>query len=47
MEESRSSFKIVTGKPRGKILLGRPRRRWENNDSMDLEENRCQYKELD
>ena len=28
MEEGRSAFKIVTGKPTGKRPLGRPRRRW-------------------
>ena len=28
MEEGRSSFKVLTGKPTGKRLLGRPRRRW-------------------
>ena len=38
MEEGRSSFKIVTGKITGKRLLGRPRRRWEDNIRMDLEE---------
>ena len=38
MEEGRSAFKIVTGKPAGKILLGRPRHRWEYNIRMDLEE---------
>ena len=38
MEESRSAFKILTGKPTGKRPLGRPRRRWENNIRMDLEE---------
>ena len=31
MEKSRSAFKILTGKPTGKRLLGRPRRRWEDN----------------
>ena len=31
MEEERSAFKILTGKPAGKRLLGRPRRRWEGN----------------
>ena len=31
MEESRSAFKILTGKPTGKRLLGRPRHRWEDN----------------
>ena len=38
MEEGRSAFKILTGKPTGKIPLGRPRRRWEGNIRMDLEE---------
>ena len=30
MEENRSAFKILTGKPTGKRPLGRPRRRWED-----------------
>ena len=38
MEEGRSVFKILTGKPTGKRPLGRPRRRWEENIRMDLEE---------
>ena len=38
MEKSRSAFKIFTGKPTGKRLLGRPRRRWEDNIRTDLEE---------
>jgi hypothetical protein len=29
MEEGRSFFKILTGKPTGKRYLGRPRSRWE------------------
>ena len=33
MEESKSAFKMLTGKPTGRRPLGRPRRRWE-----DLEE---------
>ena len=37
MEESRSAFKMLTGKPTGKRPLGRPRRRWEDNIRMDLE----------
>ena len=36
MEESRSAFKILTGKPTGKRPSGRPRRRWEEI-RMDLE----------
>ena len=37
MEEARSAFKILTGKPIGKRSLGRLRRRWEDNIRMDLE----------
>ena len=35
MEEGKSAFKILTGKPTGKRLLGRSRRRWEDNIRMD------------
>ena len=38
IQEGRSAFKIFTGKPTGKRPLGRPRRRWEDNIRMDLEE---------
>jgi hypothetical protein len=38
MEEDRSAFKILTGKPIGKRPLGRPRRRWNDNIRMYLEE---------
>ena len=38
MEEGRSAFKILTGKPTGNRPLGRPWRRWEDNIRMDLEE---------
>jgi hypothetical protein len=38
MEEGRSAFKPVTGKPTGKRPLGRPRGRWEGNIRMDLKE---------
>ena len=38
MEEDKSAFKILTSKPNGKIPLGRPMRRWEDNIRMDLEE---------
>ena len=39
MEGGRSTSKILTDKPTGKTPLGRPRRRWEDNIIMDLEEN--------
>jgi len=29
---------VLVGKPEGKRLLGRPRRRWEDNIKMDLQE---------
>jgi hypothetical protein len=29
---------VLVGKPEGKRPLGRPRRRWENNIKMDLQE---------
>ena len=38
MQEGRSAFKILTGKPTGKRPLGRSRLRWEDNIRMDLEE---------
>ena len=38
MDEGMSAFKMLTGKPTGKRPLGRPRRRWEDNIRMDLEE---------
>ena len=38
MEEGRSAFKILTGKPTGKRPLGSPRRRWEDNIRMDLKD---------
>jgi len=38
MEESRSDFKILTGKPNGKRPLRRRRRRRDDNIRMDLED---------
>jgi hypothetical protein len=36
MEEGRKVYKVLVGKPKGKIPLGRPRHRWE--DGIRLEE---------
>ena len=33
-----SVHKVLVGKPEGKRPLGRPRRRWEDNIKIDLEE---------
>ena len=43
MEEGRVVHKVLVGKPEGKNPLGRPRRRWEYNIKMDLQEvgRRC------
>ena len=38
MEEGRSAFRILAGKPTGKRPFSRPRRRWEDNIRMNLEE---------
>ena len=38
MEEGRGVHKVLVGKPEGKRPLGRPRRRWEDNIKMDLDE---------
>jgi hypothetical protein len=29
-------YRVLVGKPEGRRLLGRPRRRWEDNIRMDL-----------
>ena len=31
-------YRVLVGKPEGKRTLGRPRRRWVDNISMDLQE---------
>jgi hypothetical protein len=36
MGEMRNSYKVLVGQPEGKRLLGRPRRRWEDNISMGI-----------
>ena len=40
MEEGRGVHKVLVGKPEGKRQLGRPRCRWEDNITMDLQEVR-------
>jgi hypothetical protein len=34
--EWRGIYRVLVGKPEGKIPLGRPRRRWEENIKLDL-----------
>ena len=38
MGEGRGVHRVLVGKPGGKRLLGRPRRRWEDNIKIDLQE---------
>ena len=38
MGEWRGVHMVLVGKPEGKRPLGRPRRRWEGNIKMDLQE---------
>ena len=38
MGEGRGVHRVLVGKPEGKRPLGRPRRRWENDNKMDLQE---------
>jgi len=39
--ERRGVYRVLVGKPVGKRALGRPRRRWEDNIKMDLQEVGC------
>jgi hypothetical protein len=41
MWEKRGVYRFLVGKPEGKRLLGRPRRRWENNIKTDHQEVGC------
>jgi hypothetical protein len=38
MREKKNGYRLLVGKPEGKRLLGRPRRRWVDNIRMDLGE---------
>jgi hypothetical protein len=40
MGEGRNVYRVLVGKPEGKRPLGRPRRRCENGNKMDLREIR-------
>jgi hypothetical protein len=38
MGEERGIQRVLVGKPEGKRPLGKPRRRWEDNIKMDVQE---------
>jgi hypothetical protein len=49
MRERRGVYRVLVGKPEGKVPLGRPNRRWEDNIKMYLQEVGCRgmdWKEL-
>jgi len=35
--------RVLVGKPEGRIKMGRPRRRWVDNITMDLQKVGCRY----
>jgi len=41
MGEKRGLYRVMVGKPEGKRLPGRPRRRWEDNIKVDFQEVGC------
>jgi len=38
-------YRVLMGKPDGKRPLGRPTRKWEDNNKMDFQEVRCESME--
>jgi hypothetical protein len=40
MEETRSAYRVLVGKPKGNGPLGRCRRRWEDNVKFDVKQTR-------
>jgi len=43
MGERIGVYRVLVRKPEGKLPLGRPRRRWEDNIKMDLQEVGCGF----
>jgi hypothetical protein len=41
MGERRGLYRVLVWKPEGKRPLGRPKRRWEDNINMNLQEVGC------
>ena len=41
MGERRSVYSVLVWRPEGRIPPGRPRRKWENNIRMDIQEVGC------
>ena len=45
MDEERGVYRVLVGKLEGRRPLGRPRHRWVDNITMDLQEVGCGYKD--
>jgi len=43
MGEERGVYRVLLGKPEGRRPMGRPRHRWVDNITMDLQEVGCRY----
>jgi hypothetical protein len=41
MGKEKGVYRVLVGKPEGKRLLGRPRRRWKDNIRMDIQDVGC------
>jgi hypothetical protein len=41
MGKRRGVYRVLVAKPEGKTIFGRPKRRWEDNNKMDLQEVGC------
>jgi hypothetical protein len=41
MGKKRNVYSVLVGKPQGKRPLGRPRRRWEDNIKIDVQQVEC------
>jgi len=42
-EERRNLYRIFVGKPEGKRILGKPRRRWKYDNNLDLQVVGCRF----
>ena len=45
MGERRGVYRVLVGNPERKIPLGRPKRRWQDNIKMDVQEVGCGAKD--
>jgi hypothetical protein len=43
MEEKGGAYRVLVGRPEGRLPLGRPRHRWKDNIKMNLQEVGCAW----